>query len=91
MGRQRAAVDDFVERFAGDLEAAGVPRLPARVFVALLVEDDGYLSAAELAERLHISPATVQRHTINLYRKIGARGRGEASANAVRHGIADAG
>jgi DNA-binding transcriptional regulator GbsR (MarR family) len=59
MVRHQAAVDDFVERFAGDLEAAGVPHLPARVFVTLLVEDDGYLSAAELADRLHISPAAV--------------------------------
>jgi DNA-binding transcriptional regulator GbsR (MarR family) len=59
MARHQSAVDTFVERFAADLEAAGIPRLPARVFVALLVEDDGYLSAAELAERLHISPAAV--------------------------------
>ena len=49
MARHQAAVDSFVERYAADLEAAGIPRLPARVFVALLVEDDGYLSAAELA------------------------------------------
>ena len=59
MARQQSAVDSFVGRFAADLEAAGIPRLPARVFVALLVEDAGYLSAAELAERLHISPAAV--------------------------------
>jgi DNA-binding transcriptional regulator GbsR (MarR family) len=59
MVRHQAAVDSFVERYAADLEAAGVPRLPARVFVALLVEDAGYLSAADLAERLHISPAAV--------------------------------
>ena len=59
MARHQAAVDSFVERYAADLEAAGIPRLPARVFVALLVEDAGYLSAAELAERLHISPAAV--------------------------------
>jgi DNA-binding transcriptional regulator GbsR (MarR family) len=52
-------VDAFVERFAGDLEAAGIPRLPARVFVTLLATDEGYLSAADLAARLHISPAAV--------------------------------
>lgn len=51
----------------------------------------GGLTNREIGARLHISPATVQRHTINLYRKIGARGRGEAAAYAVRHGIADAG
>jgi DNA-binding transcriptional regulator GbsR (MarR family) len=59
MARHQAAVDSFVERYAADLESAGIPRLPARVFVTLLVEDDGYLSAAELAERLDISPAAV--------------------------------
>ena len=59
MARKPAAVAAFVERFAGDLEAAGIPRLPARVFVTLLATDDGYLSAAQLAERLHISPAAV--------------------------------
>lgn len=59
MARKAAAVEAFVERFAGDLEAAGIPRLPARVFVTLLATDDGYLSAAELAARLHISPAAV--------------------------------
>jgi DNA-binding transcriptional regulator GbsR (MarR family) len=52
-------VDTFVERFAADLEAAGIPRLAARVFVAILTTDEGYLSAAELSERLHISPAAV--------------------------------
>src|SRR5215831_18331622 len=59
MARSAALVLAFVERFASDLEAAGIPRSPARVFVALLVEDNGYLSAAELAERLQISPAAV--------------------------------
>ena len=59
MARSAARVSTFVERFGADLEAAGIPRLPARVFVALLVEDDGYLTASELAERLQISPAAV--------------------------------
>ena len=48
-----------MERFSADLEAAGIPRLPARVFGAVLTTDEGYLSAAELAERLQISPAAV--------------------------------
>jgi len=59
VARSKARVSAFVERFASDLEVAGIPRLPARVFVALLVEDDGFLTAAELAGRLHISPAAV--------------------------------
>jgi DNA-binding transcriptional regulator GbsR (MarR family) len=37
----------------------GVPRMPARIFSALLTSDPGRLSAAELAERLQASPAAV--------------------------------
>lgn len=50
---------DYVERFAGVLVMAGIPPMPSRVFVALLVSDSGRLSAAELTETLQISPAAV--------------------------------
>lgn len=33
--------------------------MPARVFTALLVADDGKLTVAELAEMLQVSPAAV--------------------------------
>jgi predicted transcriptional regulator len=49
----------YVERFSSVLVAAGIPAMPARVFVALLVADSGRLTAAELAGRLRISPAAV--------------------------------
>lgn len=49
----------FVERFGAMLEEGGVPRMPARVFSALLATDSGRLTAAELAEQLQISPAAV--------------------------------
>jgi len=49
----------FIERFASVLVAAGMPAMPSRVFVALLVADSGRLSAAELAGRLRVSPAAV--------------------------------
>jgi DNA-binding transcriptional regulator GbsR (MarR family) len=54
-----AAVDRFVERFGSVLEEGGVPRMPARVFSALLATDSGRLTAAELSEQLQISPAAV--------------------------------
>jgi DNA-binding transcriptional regulator GbsR (MarR family) len=57
--RDDAAVSRFVERFAMTLEESGVPRMPARVFVTLLATDSGALTAAELAERLHVSPAAI--------------------------------
>ena len=49
----------YLERFASVLIAAGIPAMPARVFVALLVTDSGRLTAAELAEVLRVSPAAV--------------------------------
>lgn len=39
----------------------------------------------EIAAVLHVSAATVQRHTINLYRKLQVSGRSEAAALAARH------
>ena len=57
--RDEAAVARFVERFAANLEQSGVPRMPARVFVALLATDSGSLTAAELADRLQASPAAI--------------------------------
>ena len=42
----------------------------------------------EIGERLVISAFTVERHISNLYAKIGARGRADATAYALRHGLA---
>ncbi|MEU1804364.1 MarR family transcriptional regulator [Streptomyces sp. NPDC019937] len=57
--RDGEAVSRFVERFAADLVEAGMQRMGARVFAALLVSDAGALTSAELAEQLQISPAAV--------------------------------
>jgi len=57
--RDPQAVGRFVERFASVLVEAGIPRMPARVFAALLTADSGKLTAAELSERLQASPAAV--------------------------------
>jgi DNA-binding transcriptional ArsR family regulator len=58
-GRDPEAVARFVERFAAVLAEAGIARMPARVLAALLVTDNGSLTAAELAELLRVSPAAV--------------------------------
>jgi DNA-binding CsgD family transcriptional regulator len=42
----------------------------------------------EIGARLGISVNTVERHVSNVYRKIGARGRADATAWALRRGIA---
>jgi predicted transcriptional regulator len=57
--RDEAAVERFVERFASELVEAGMQRMPARVFGALLVSETGALTSAELGERLQVSPAAV--------------------------------
>jgi len=56
---QPGQLTGFIDRFSAVLIAAGFPPMPARVFVTLLVEDSGRLSAAELAQRLQVSPAAV--------------------------------
>jgi DNA-binding transcriptional regulator GbsR (MarR family) len=48
-----------VERFASALTDAGFQRMHARVFALLHGTDSGRLTAAEIAERLQISPAAV--------------------------------
>ncbi|MFE0423891.1 GbsR/MarR family transcriptional regulator [Streptomyces sp. NPDC058953] len=57
--RDEAMVSAFVERFAAQLVEAGMARMPARVFAAVLVSDEGLLTSAELGERLRVSPAAV--------------------------------
>lgn len=57
--RDPEAVRQFVERFASALVDAGLQRMDARVFAALHGTDSGRLTAAELAERLQVSPAAV--------------------------------
>jgi predicted transcriptional regulator len=58
-GQESAAVERFVEHFASALVEAGVPRMPALVFVALLATDDGRLTADELTARLQVSRAAI--------------------------------
>lgn len=56
---EEAATSDFVERFAAQLVEAGMARMPARIFAALLSSEQGVLSSAELGEQLKVSPAAV--------------------------------
>ncbi|MGX4691244.1 GbsR/MarR family transcriptional regulator [Streptomyces sp. JNUCC 63] len=79
--RDPEAVSRFVEHFAAQLVEAGVPRMPARVFAALLASDSGTLTSAELGEQLRISPAAVsgavrylsQVHLVSREREPGSR------------------
>jgi predicted ATPase/DNA-binding CsgD family transcriptional regulator len=42
----------------------------------------------EISHRLGMAPKTVMHHSVAIYRKLGVRGRAEATAWAFRHGIA---
>ncbi|WP_328412304.1 MarR family transcriptional regulator [Streptomyces violaceus] len=80
-GRDAEAVSRFVESFAAQLVEAGMPRMPARVFAALLSSDEGARTSAELGEQLRISPAAVsgavrylaQTHMVSREREPGSR------------------
>ena len=52
-------VSAFIERLASAFTEAGMPRMPARVFVALLVSDTGRMTAAELAQTLRASAGDI--------------------------------
>ncbi|HEY6796717.1 MAG TPA: MarR family transcriptional regulator [Kineosporiaceae bacterium] len=58
-GAGSAPLRQFIEDFASTLVAAGVPRMPARVFSCLLVTEQGRLTSAELSEQLGVSPAAI--------------------------------
>jgi DNA-binding CsgD family transcriptional regulator/pimeloyl-ACP methyl ester carboxylesterase len=82
---------DLVTRFltGGDVAPAALPAdgVTARELDVLRLLATGE-SNAQIARALGIAVHTVERHTANLYRKIGARGRADATAYAVRRGIA---
>jgi DNA-binding transcriptional regulator GbsR (MarR family) len=79
--RDPEVVSRFVERFAAQLVEAGLPRMPARVFSALLASDSGALTSAELGGQLQVSPAAVsgavrylaQVHMLSREREPGSR------------------
>ncbi|HET6286141.1 MAG TPA: helix-turn-helix domain-containing protein [Amycolatopsis sp.] len=58
-GRNPDAVRAFETEFADIMVATGLPRMTARVLACLSVSDDGVLTAAELARRLQVSPASI--------------------------------
>ena len=76
---------------AAVMAAGGASTLPggitAREAEVLRLLASGRTSR-EIGEELFLSVRTVERHVTNVYAKIGAHGRAEATAFAIRHGIA---
>lgn len=58
-GRDPQAVQDFTESFTDLLVQQGLPRMEARVMACLHITDSGALSAADLVQRLRVSPASI--------------------------------
>ncbi|MDX3328334.1 MULTISPECIES: MarR family transcriptional regulator [Streptomyces] len=73
-GRDEEAVSRFVERFAAEMTEAGMQRMAARVFAALLADDDGSMTSADLGRQLRISPAAVSG-AINYLTQVSMVGR----------------
>jgi DNA-binding NarL/FixJ family response regulator len=74
---------------SGTAQTAVPAGLTAREVEVLRLIAAGH-SNPEIAEALVLSIHTVERHTVNLYAKIGARGRADAIAFAHRHGLVHA-
>jgi DNA-binding CsgD family transcriptional regulator len=88
--RDLAALHERAKRTV--LDAANAPQplpagLTARELTVLRMLAGGR-SNPEIAAALSLSVKTVERHTVNIYAKIGARNRVDAAAYALRRGLA---
>ncbi|MCX3060220.1 helix-turn-helix domain-containing protein [Streptomyces beihaiensis] len=81
-GRDIEAVREFEETLTTVFIQTGTPTMMARVMACLLVSDSASLTAAELVERLQVSPASVSKaiaflESQNLVRRERDEGRRE--------------
>ncbi|WP_306326343.1 GbsR/MarR family transcriptional regulator [Streptomyces venezuelae] len=60
-GRDAEAVRAYEELFTTVMMQSGMPQMMARVMASLTLSDSGSLTAAELVERLQVSPASVSK------------------------------
>lgn len=60
-GRDDEAVREYEETFTTLFMAQGLPKMTSRVLTSLFITDAGSLTAAELVERLEVSPASVSK------------------------------
>jgi DNA-binding transcriptional regulator YhcF (GntR family) len=60
-GRDAEAVREYEETFAAVFMQSGLPKMTARLLAGLYTADTGSLTAAELAGRLQVSPASVSK------------------------------
>ncbi|MCK9873218.1 helix-turn-helix domain-containing protein [Nocardiopsis dassonvillei] len=60
-GRDAEAVREYEEAFAAVFMQSGLPKMTSRVLVSLYTTDTGSLTAAELVQRLQVSPASISK------------------------------
>ncbi|MFE5030018.1 helix-turn-helix domain-containing protein [Streptomyces sp. NPDC056656] len=60
-GRDAEAVRAYEETFTTVLIQSGTPKMMARVMACLTLTDTGSLTAAELVQRLQVSPASISK------------------------------
>ncbi|MFH9727165.1 helix-turn-helix domain-containing protein [Streptomyces sp. NPDC017254] len=60
-GRDAEAVREYEEVFTTVLIQSGMPKMMARVMACICLTDSGSLTAAELVQRLQVSPASVSK------------------------------
>ncbi len=60
-GRDAEAVREYEEMFTTLLMHSGLPKMTSRVLVSLFTTDAGSLTAAELVQRLQVSPASISK------------------------------
>ncbi|MFI9563894.1 helix-turn-helix domain-containing protein [Streptomyces rishiriensis] len=60
-GRDPEAVREYEELFTTVLIGSGTPAMMARVLACLTLTDSGSLTAAELVQRLQVSPASISK------------------------------
>jgi DNA-binding transcriptional regulator GbsR (MarR family) len=77
-------VAEFIEGFALQLNDAGMQRMAARVFAALLTAPEGGHTAREIAERLGVSAAAVSGAT-NYLTRTGLAQRVRVTGDRVDH------
>ncbi|MFE7899729.1 helix-turn-helix domain-containing protein [Streptomyces sp. NPDC057424] len=59
--RDVEAIREYEETFTTVLMGSGMPKMMSRVMACLCMTDSGSLTAAELAQRLQVSPASVSK------------------------------
>jgi len=62
-GRDAEAVREYEETFTTLLMQSGLPKMMSRVLTCLFTTDAGSLTAAELVQRLQVSPASISKAT----------------------------